>query len=143
MFRDILSSCGLWELGWDPSLDDRRAMDGGLEFPDEGVAVIDLDALFDFENLDPFSGQCAPDAPPGITDIEFALAVYLQYPGPFGVEPARRVGIVAPPTGMPAGGWSLHIQRLVRANLLRRVRMDGGCAQVMLCAEGPRGWTRK
>jgi hypothetical protein len=48
------------------SMNDGRALDPGFEFPDQSVAVIDLKALFDFEDLDPFSGQGATDSPLGI-----------------------------------------------------------------------------
>src|SRR5271170_815620 len=142
MFREILSSSavagreGKWETrsvfqggcaavfsslrGGDrnPSRHDGRAVDGGFEFPDQGVAVIDLQALFDPEDLDPLPGQSATDAPLGIGDVQLALAVDLQHPGALRVMPARRVGIVTPWAGTPATGWGLHAQGLVRTQVV-------------------------
>src|SRR6185437_7319177 len=108
----------LWVLVWDPSRDDRRAMDRGFKFPDQGVAVIDLEALVDFEHLDPLSGQSTTDAPFRVPDFQLALAVDLEHPGPVGIMPARRAGIIAPLAGRPTTRWSLHVQGFMRTQVV-------------------------
>src|SRR5271155_3201980 len=142
MFRDILSNSGAvgregkWETrsvfqggsaavfsslcgrDRDPSRNDGRALDRGLELPDQGVAVIDLEASFDFEDLNPFPGQGATNSPLGVAYVQLALAVDLQHPGSLGIMPARRVGIVALRAGTPAAGRSLHVQGFVRTQIV-------------------------
>src|SRR5271154_6449370 len=97
----------------DPTRHDRRALGGRVQFPDQRIAVVDVQALLELDDLHPFSGQSAPNEPLGVTNIQLALAVDLQHPGPGRILPARRVQIVAPRTRRPAAGRGLHAQRFM------------------------------
>ena len=66
-------------------------MDRRLEFPDQGVAVIDLQAVCDLQDLDPFPGQSTTDALLGIRDVQLALTVDFKHPGSFRILPTRRI----------------------------------------------------
>ena len=46
LFRDILYSFGLWNIGFQPAIDDRRSLVGRIEFPDQSAAVVDQHPLF-------------------------------------------------------------------------------------------------
>jgi hypothetical protein len=46
LFRYILYSFGLWNIGFQPAIDDRRSLVGRIEFPDQSAAVVDQHPLF-------------------------------------------------------------------------------------------------
>src|SRR5712692_1789912 len=108
----------LWNFSRTPVLDDRRALECEIEFPDEGVAVINLDSRFQANELHPVAGQGLADVPVAAIDVQFARTVHLADPGSSRILPAWRMRIVAPLTGPPATRRSLHRQRFMRSNVV-------------------------
>ena len=75
---------GGWKRVRNPALDDRRALDSWVEFPNQSRAVEHHHPLFDRHYLHPLSSQRSADFPLLSLDIQFALAITFNTHAPWG-----------------------------------------------------------
>src|SRR5260370_16276484 len=94
--RHPLQFCG-WKRVRNPALDDRRALDSRVEFPNQGRAVEHHHPLFDRHYLHPFSSQRSADFPLLSLDIHFPLATHFQHPSTSPTFPPHSTPLLPPP----------------------------------------------
>src|SRR5260370_7623316 len=101
----------------DPMLDDRRALDPKVDFPEQRGAVVHQHAVLDSHQVDPFTAQRFADLPLATFHLDLSLRIHFQHPSSGRIFPARWLRIVAPTAGTPHAGGSFHLPRLVRPTM--------------------------
>jgi len=122
---------GRW-LTFDKAVNERSSAGGRVEFTDEGIAVIDQVAIFDRQDAHAFAGQRLGDTVRPLTDIDGTVVVDLERPGAFRILPGGWIGLIGARAGLPATGWGLHLERLVRADVVV-FAAEGIEPQLMIC----------
>src|SRR5260370_9217483 len=101
----------------DPMLDDRRALDPKVDFPEQRGAVIDQHAMLDSHQLHPFAAHRFADLPLATFNFDLSLWIHFQHPSSGRIFPADWSCIVTP-TSVPAHPrGSLDLQRFVWPNI--------------------------
>src|SRR6202166_376128 len=102
----------------EPVLDHGRALALQLDFADQSAAVIHLQPVAYRHHLHPLSRQGVTDGPVFSPQRHLASRIHLQHARARRIFPARWIGLIASCAPVPAGGRSLHPQRLVRAYMI-------------------------
>src|SRR6516162_8023813 len=79
----------------DPMLDDRRALDPKVDFPEQRGAVVDQHTVFDTHQLHPFAAQRFADLPLATFHLDLSLRIHFQHPSSGRIFPSRWLRIVA------------------------------------------------
>src|SRR5260370_32886393 len=98
----------------DPMLDDRRALDPKVDFPEQRGAVVHQHAVLDSHQVDPFTAQRFADLPLAPFHLALSLRIHFQHPSSGRIFPARWLRIVAPTAGTPHAGGGFHVPRFGR-----------------------------
>src|SRR5260370_16279813 len=104
----------------DPMLDDRRALDPKVDFPEQRGAVVHQHAVLDSHQVDPFTAQRFADLPLATFHLDLSLRIHFQHPSSGRIFPARRLRILAPTAGTPHARGSVRVQPLRSPELVGR-----------------------